>query len=200
MPIPATPPPVPAAPLRARSWRLSSHAADTAVARASMYDTTTNLRIAARGRTETQRGFRDLISLRSRTFLNGSSEIPKEETIAMHQVLHYLGTTHLSAHGAGYKLHPLPLSQPSFLNAPQLLVLTNRALQHHPRMYGSGPNFMSTHNLDSHAPGFEIYHKHRHISMTQQGKQQQQPPPPPPTPPPPQPCRRTTEHPTLRTR
>ncbi|KAJ7450155.1 hypothetical protein FB451DRAFT_1286288 [Mycena latifolia] len=55
VPIPAAPPPVPAAPPRTRSWRSSSHAADTAAARASAYDAAGNLKIAARGRAEAQR-------------------------------------------------------------------------------------------------------------------------------------------------
>ncbi|KAJ7478108.1 hypothetical protein FB451DRAFT_1556926 [Mycena latifolia] len=42
------PPPVRAAPPRTRSWRSSSHAADTAAARASAYDAAGNLKIAAR--------------------------------------------------------------------------------------------------------------------------------------------------------
>ncbi|KAJ7450148.1 hypothetical protein FB451DRAFT_1527807 [Mycena latifolia] len=48
MHIPAAPPPVPVAPPRTRSWRSSSHAADTAAARASAYDAAGNLKIAAR--------------------------------------------------------------------------------------------------------------------------------------------------------
>ncbi|KAJ7473210.1 hypothetical protein FB451DRAFT_1467745 [Mycena latifolia] len=40
--------PIPAAPPRTRSWRSSSHAADTAFARVSAYDAAGNLKIAAR--------------------------------------------------------------------------------------------------------------------------------------------------------
>ncbi|KAJ7478118.1 hypothetical protein FB451DRAFT_1452318 [Mycena latifolia] len=48
MHIPAAPPPVPATPPCTRSWRSSSHAADTAAARASAYDAAGNLKITAR--------------------------------------------------------------------------------------------------------------------------------------------------------